>query len=184
MPSVRDTLKLMLAGRGADQQQQRQDQQVGQGRPDPLPQGPPGEPGVGQDAGQGVRDDMIERLRAVADQRAALAQSEINRRQEHLHQLQDRLEEVTKQGLPPGNLTDDIDEAGQRLNEAKADLARANEARKNTDLTLSLKQETADASLAASMGGMSVREKLGKGGPVLGGDEGMELRARAPSRRM
>ena len=90
---------------------------------------------------------------------------------------------MTKQGLPPGKLTDDIDQAGQRLNEAKAEFSRANEAKQNTDLTSSLRQESVDGS--KEIGSQSVRDKIGgpTGGPKLGGDEGMELRARGPSRR-
>ncbi len=182
MPSVRDTLKSMLAGRKG-QPDQQQGVQQGEGMPDQQATRMKDE-ALAMDDGQGQGQDLIaERLKMVAEQRVALAQAEIQKQQQHLEQLQDRLKEVTQQGLPPGNLTDDIDQAGQRLNEAKAELSRATEAKQNTDLTRSLRQDTTDGS--TEQGSEKVRDKIGgpTGGPKLGGDEGMEMRARGPSRK-
>lgn len=182
MPSVRDTLKSMLAGRKG-QQEQQQGLQQGEGGPD-LQATRMQDEAMAMEENQGQGRDLIaDRLKMVAEQRVALAQAEIKKQEQHLEQLQDRLKEVTKQGLPPGGLTDDIDQANQRLNEAKAEFSRANEAKQNTDLTRSLRQETTENS--TEIGSERVRDKLGgpTGGPKLGGDEGMEMRARLPSRR-
>lgn len=180
MPSVRDTLKSMLAGRKG-QQEQQQGVQQGEGNPDPL--ATKTDESLAAEQGQGEGQDLLaERLKMVAEQRVALAQAEMKKQEQHLEQLQDQLKELTKQGLPPGRLTDDIDQATQRLNEAKAEFSRANEAKQNTDLTSSLRQDSKDSSM--DLGGNSVRDKLGgpTGGPKLGGDEGMEARARITPR--
>jgi hypothetical protein len=168
----------MLAGRKG-QQEQQQGVQQGEGGPDPL--ATKTDESLAAEQGQG-QDLLAERLKMVAEQRVALAQAEIKKQEQHLEQLQDRLKELTKQGLPAGGLTDDIDQAGQRLNEAKAEFSRANEAKQNTDLTSSLRQDSKDSSM--DVGGQSVRDKLGgpTGGPKLGGDEGMEMRARISPR--
>jgi hypothetical protein len=173
----------MLAGHKS-QPEQQQGVQQGEGGPDQQATRMQDEAHAmedGQQQGQG-QDLIAQRLKMVADQRVALAQAEVQKQQQHLDQLQDQLKEMTKQSLPPGSLTDDIDQAGQRLNEAKAEFSRANEAKQNTDLTRSLRQESVDGS--KDVGSQSVRDKIGgpTGGPKLGGDEGMELRARGPRR--
>ncbi len=43
--------------------------------------------------------------------------------------------------MPPGNLPAELEDAKFRLDDANADLARANEAKLNTELTSSLRQE-------------------------------------------
>ncbi|QIF03856.1 hypothetical protein [Roseimicrobium sp. ORNL1] len=152
MPSVRDTLKSMLAGRKG-QQEQQQGVQQGEGGPDP-------EAARLKDESQGQGQDLIaERLKMVAEQRVALAQAEIKKQEQMLQQMQDQLKELTKQGLPVGNLADDIDQATKRLNESKASFSRANEAKQNIDLTRSLRQDSTDSS--TEIGSEKVREKLG-----------------------
>jgi hypothetical protein len=100
--------------------------------------------GLGQGGMDGAADQaelIAARLRETADQRAAMAQTEINRLQNHIQQLQQRMDELAKMKLPPGNLSSDLQDAHQRLEDAEADLDRANEAKQNTVLTSSLRQE-------------------------------------------
>lgn len=83
---------------------------------------------------------IAERLRFAADQRAAFAQNEIKQLQIHIDQLQERIQELAALSPQRGDLKDDLDVAQHRLEEARADLVRATEARQNTDLTASLSQ--------------------------------------------
>lgn len=126
MPSVRDILK-----GGAAAQSDALEEGLGLGK-----------------APVGVEDadaDLIAaRLRETADQRAAMAQTEINKLQIHIEQLQQRIEELGKMKMPSGNLSSDLKDALQRLDDAEADLARAHEAKENTELTSSLRQEHHD----------------------------------------
>jgi hypothetical protein len=96
--------------------------------------------GVGQE-GQDQADLIAARLRETADQRAAMAQTEINKLQIHIEQLQQRMDELTKMKMPTGKLPVDLEDAMQRLDDANADLARANESKLNTELASSLRQE-------------------------------------------
>ena len=104
-------------------------------------------PGAMLDGSQDQADLIAARLRETADQRAAMAQTEINKLQGHIQQLQQRMEELTKMQLPPGTLAADLEEAMQRLEDANANLARAHEAKENTELTSSLKQESQELAL-------------------------------------
>jgi hypothetical protein len=134
MPSVRDILKGGQTPREPDGEGLDVDQQ--------------GLQGAGALDGAPDQADLIAaRLRETADQRAAMAQTEINRLQNHIQQLQQRMDELAKMKLPPGNLSADLDDAHQRLEDAEADLDRANEAKQNTELTSSLRQEHHEPSL-------------------------------------
>jgi DNA repair exonuclease SbcCD ATPase subunit len=158
MPSVRDTLKSMLAGRKG-QQEPQQGVQQGEGGPD-AEAARMKDDAMSMDESHGQAQDLIaERLKMVAEQRVALAQAEIKKQEQNLQQMQEQLKELTKQGLPVGSLTDDIDKATQRLNESKAEFSRANEAKQNIDLTRSLRQDSTDSS--TEIGSEKVREKLG-----------------------
>ena len=128
MPSVRDILK----GGAAAQDNNALEENLGLGN--------------GQE-GRDQADLIAARLRETADQRAAMAQTEINKLQGHIEQLQQRMEELTKQKMPTGKLPVDLEDAMQRLDDAQADLARANESKLNTELTSSLRQERPEHSL-------------------------------------
>lgn len=110
---------------------------------------------------------IADRLRLAADQRAALAQNEINRLQNHIQQVQERMQELRKQNLPVAELHANLEEAENRLEEAQADLVRAKESRRNTDLTASLSQGSHEAHTHQEHEGHGtglnkVRDMLGK----------------------
>jgi chromosome segregation ATPase len=125
----------------------------------------PGDPGE-------LADRMIaERLRRAADQRAAFAQGEIDRLKDRIDQLQSQLEDLASRNLPLGEVKADLKEAQDRLEGAKADRARAHEARQNTDLTASFSQghtEEQGHQQGPDRGqgtkGTSVRSAIGKTG--------------------
>jgi hypothetical protein len=122
-----------------------------------------------QSTGLSTAELIAERLRQGADQRAALAQGEINRLQVRVDQLESHLEELKFQNLPLAGVKANLDEAHERLEEAKSDLVRAHEARQNTDLTASLSQEQHEGhelqhheAHEGTTRGISVRGALGR----------------------
>lgn len=171
MPSVRDILK-----GGAPAQNDALEESLG----------------LGNGEGQDQADLITARLRETADQRAAMAQTEINKLQIHIEQLQQRMDELTKMKMPTGKLPVDLEDAMQRLDDANADLARANESKLNTELTSSLRQEHQGPSVhvdhtthnghgvGGSGGGVpkvgAVLGKTGAGGPTKVGMKGPRLK--------
>ena len=121
MPSVRDLLK---GGRPASNATEQQGPDLA---PPPAAGDLPPELALADDPNLAI----AERLRAAADQKAALAKLEIERQQQRIDQFEDRLEELTKQGLPTGEIGGQLDNAKARLGDAKEDLARAEEAKMN-----------------------------------------------------
>lgn len=174
MPNVRDSLKEERLAREKSQQESLGPEKA------PLM----GSGGPEQD-GQDQADLITARLREAADQRAALAQNEINRLQSLIEQLQQRMEELAKMKLPPGNLSSDLEDAMMRLEDAQEDLARANEAKQNTELTSSLRQEHHESvhvdhttHPSHGVGTLKVGDVLGKtGAPTKLGQKG-------PSRKL
>ena len=134
--------------------------------------------------GPSPAESIAERLRFAANQKAALAQNEINRLQQHIDQLKERMDELTRQNLPAGAIHADLDEAHHRLDEARADLSRAHEARQNTDLAASLSQTHQEGHAQHHHEGhgtgaaASVRTALGRtaggGSPKLVGGRGLK----------
>jgi len=100
--------------------------------------------GTGQELNQ---SDLVSALVQAQDQRAALAQTEITKLQSHIQQLQEQMAELAKANLPQGNLKANIKDAQVRLEDAEEELARANEAKQNTELTSSLRQDHHETSL-------------------------------------
>src|SRR5438067_1957194 len=171
MPSVRDILK------GDKPSPDDVALQQGTGAPDALSQKDGDELGVDASADRSTAELIAERLRLAADQRAALAQGDIGRLEVRIDQLQVRLADLTLQNLPRNEVQADLEEAQERLEEAKADLTRAHEAKENTDLASSVKQAHLDhdqefthhqqASHAHGPGGTgatTVRSTMGKSG--------------------
>jgi len=148
------------------------------------------EKGVGQE-GMDQADLIAARLRETADQRAAMAQTEINKLQNHIEQLQQRMDELTKQKMPTGKLPVDLEDAMIRLDDAQADLARANESKLNTELTSSLRQEHHEPSLHVDHAthnshGVGSGGGVPKVGAVLGrtGAAPPKVGVKGPGRRM
>ena len=98
----------------------------------------PGEALEGQRK-QGGHEDLTDRMRQAAQRRVELARLEVERRQEEVKFQQQRLSEAALHDLPQGEVSADINEAQQRLNEAQSDLARAEEAQFNTELAANQK---------------------------------------------
>jgi TolA-binding protein len=137
--TVRDTLNNEKSAR----KQNAQDLEIGESSA--LGENVPGLGGNPKNLDQD--DQMMARLREVADQRTAMAQNEVDRLQNQIGQLQQRMEELTKMQLPPGTLAADLKDAMQRLDDANANLARAHEAKENTELASSMKQEHQESTL-------------------------------------
>ena len=122
MPSVRDILRGTQPDKSTGQQQGLGGGGLQAGGDD------------GQQLNQQQEAALIaDRLRQAAEQRAALAQKEIERLNIHMEQLQERMVEFGKQNVPVAELKRDMDEVALRISEAKSDLARAQEARLNTE---------------------------------------------------
>lgn len=134
MPSVRD----MLAGETPDPSQPSLQQEQ---RPDET------------------RHDITDRLRQSAQLRVELARQEVETRQDAIIKIEARLGEISAQHLPKEEILADLQQASMRLNEARGNLARAEEAQLNTELAASTKiAETSMAQTPAAK--PSVREQL------------------------
>lgn len=119
-------------------------------------------------------DEMADRMRQAADRRVELAKREVERRQQEVKFHEQRLTEVTQNDLPTAEVKADMDEAKQRLNEARFKLVRAEEAQTNTQL-------------AAEKLGPEEQQKLKQGGPMQklpdSPKEGQQAAAHKPSVR-
>ncbi|MDB6140645.1 MAG: hypothetical protein JWO94_3717 [Verrucomicrobiaceae bacterium] len=76
--------------------------------------------------------DMADRIRKAAQLRVQMARLEVERRHDQVVRLEERQTEIGQQNLPPAEKAADLGEANMRLNEARADLVRAQEAQLNT----------------------------------------------------
>jgi hypothetical protein len=160
MPSIRDILKGVQADSSASSLEQAEGQwQAVQGT------GAGNKPGANLATEISDRLVMAERLRVAAEQRTALARLDVERQQASVDQLKDQIEEIQNRNLPPGELSSQLNNAQARLDDAKADLARAEEAQLNTELTTNLKIEHQQNQ--GEKHGNTLREKLGNkiGGP-------------------
>jgi hypothetical protein len=118
----------------------------------------------------GIEDPNVaiaERLRQSADQKASLARLAIDQQEERIALLQDRLDDLTKQGLPTEEVTVQLENAKFRLEDSKEDLARAEEAKENINPGMGASRGEVPAHLDhdQGMGGAgehhSVRSALG-----------------------
>lgn len=114
--------------------------------------------------------DIMERLRQGADQKAALAKLEMERQQQKIEQLEDQLDDLHQQGQPAGEIEGLLENARIRLDDARGDLARAEEAKVNINASMGASRGEVPAHLDhdQSMGGAdahdavhSVRNALG-----------------------
>lgn len=148
MPSVRDLLA--AAGQGGQQGDQ-----------------------LGVDAGENLtlkegkaseklgESDLADRIRQAAQRRVDLARQEVEKRQEEVRHLEERLAEAAKHELPQAEIEADMTDAQFRLSEARSDLVRAEEAQLNTDLAAELKlNETAKGETQDTQKKPSVRDQL------------------------
>jgi hypothetical protein len=112
-----------------------------------------------------IQSELVSALVQAQEQRAALAQTEITKLKEQIQQFQESMLELTKQNLPPGKLEANIKDLQIRLEEAEEVLARANEAKQNTELTSSLRQEHHEPALHVDH---TTHEGHGQGPPKVG----------------
>jgi outer membrane murein-binding lipoprotein Lpp len=121
MPSIRDSL-------------QKQDQ--------PAPKAELHAQGIAQSQGLAQQqDELTQRILQSQELKIALAKAEITRQQARVDQLSSQIQDLEEQQLPPGQLSTHLNQAKSKLSEAKDDLARAEEAKLNTQHTLSPAEE-------------------------------------------
>lgn len=121
MPSVRDILNGVRSAAAKAEQQ----------APTVSTPEPSLETAQGEAAAQDEHAEIADRLRQAADQKAALAKLEMERQQQRIGQLEDQLGDLKEQGLPSDELEGQLDNAKLRLEDAKDDLARAEESKLN-----------------------------------------------------
>ena len=90
-----------------------------------------------QEEKQADSQAMAERIRKAMQLRVQLARMEVERREVEVRTQQERKAEITQQNIPDDEIDADLSEAQMRLNEARADLVRAEEAKHNTHLAAS-----------------------------------------------
>lgn len=118
MPSIRDSLQ---------QQQQRS----------PAPEQPAEAVSSPSHETQQKGDELTKRILQNQELKIALAKAEITRQQARVDQISSQIQDLEEQQLPPGQLSTHLNQAKSKLSEAKDDLARAEEAKLNTQHTLS-----------------------------------------------
>ena len=134
MPSVRDILKGVSAGAAPVQQAA---QNLGAPGADALPVGnqaadPQGLAGPGDE-----HLEMTQRLKETTDQKIGMAQQEIDRQTAKIDQFEEQIDQLQQAGhVPPQELLAQLENSQIRLDDARGDLARAQETRQNIDTVM------------------------------------------------
>ena len=83
--------------------------------------------------------DLADRLRKTTQTQVELARQEVQARQDAITDLEERLAELSRQDLPANEVRADLNEAMNRLGDARAKLTRAEEAQFNAEIAANKK---------------------------------------------